>query len=106
MQTGKIILNTVALVVTAASTLAFKTANKFTSGHTLFVQVTSLQVNVACVTCRSVRTKSGIGIWIKSCVTASLRHIVQARNGKTFFTARTVGRVKCVSPFSRATRSL
>ena len=107
MQTGKIILSAAALVVTAASSLAFKAANKFTSGHTLFVQVTSFQVNVACVTCRSVRTKASTGINIASCATAVHGSLVKARASKTFFTSRTtVRKVNCLTPFTKATKSL
>jgi hypothetical protein len=101
MQTGKLILSAAALVATAAGSLAFKTANKFTLGHKLFVQVTSSGVNFKCVTCKSVRTKAS-GVVIASCATIVSGAKVGARNGRTYFTAITAAKVNCTHPWSKA----
>jgi hypothetical protein len=101
MQTGKLILSAAALVATAAGSLAFKTANKFTQGHRLFVQVTLAGVNQKCVTCRSVRTKvSGIAN-ASSCATLTGGVKVGARNGKTYFTNFTTAKVNCLTPWTK-----
>lgn len=107
MQTGKTILSAAALVVTAVSTFAVKTYNKFGIGHPLFVQVTDGSgVNVACATCRSVRTKAVNGVCISSCATVVSGNKVHARNRCTYFTARTKAKVNCVTPWTKATQSL
>jgi len=103
MQTGKLILSAAALVATAAGSFAFKTANKFTAGHKLFVQVTNaLGGHVACVTCRSVRTKLTGGIVIASCATILNGSKVKARNQKTYFTVSTTGKINCTHPWTKA----
>ena len=107
MKIGKFILSAAALTVTAAISLAFKITNKYSSGHTLFVQVTNgIGENIACVTCRSVRTKAAGGIPASGCYTAIGGQWVRARNGKTFFTTRTASHVKCLTPFDKSMRSL
>ena len=110
MQTGKIVLSAAALMATAASIFAFKALNRFSMGHKLFVQVTDGSgINSACVTCRSVRTRSELGSYIGGCVTSINLHIVLARNAKTFFTKVKAGSLfnkTCTSPFSKATISL
>ena len=109
MQTGKLILSAAALVVTAASTLAFKAANKFSNGTKLFVQVTSEGANIACATCRSVRTNVAGGVALSSCATKISGVKVAAQNGKTYFTRIKAGSPNnrtCTAAFSKATLSL
>jgi hypothetical protein len=106
MQTRKIILNTAALVITVASSIAFKTANKFTAGHKLYVQVTNgIGEKIKCVTCRSVRTKVVGGIHLSSCVTINGGK-VSGRNNKTFFTTWTSNKIICTHPFTKVQLSL
>jgi len=104
MQTGKLILSAAALVATAAGSLAFKTANKFTAGHKLFVQVTLSGVNFACATCRSVRTKAVGGVNISSCFTVNGSKV--AARGvavhRTYFTVNTAQKVNCTHPWTKA----
>ena len=107
MITGKIILSGTAIVITTASSLAFKAASKFTFGHTLFVQVTDATgASIACATCRSVRTKASGGVVLSSCATKKSGALVTARNNRTFFTQRTANRKGCLNAFSKVTKSL
>jgi len=107
MQLNKQILSAAALLVTASSVLSFKTINKFTAGHKLWVQVfNNVGGNFACVTCRSVRTKAVGGVVIASCATVINGLKVQARNKRTYFTFVTVGKINCMHPFSKVQLSL
>lgn len=110
MKKGKIILGVAAFVVTALSTITFKAAGKLTSsGHYLYVQVTDgLGENINCALCRSVRTKLAGGRQISSCVTiSSARNTILARFARTFFLEqKDILGITCVSPFTKATKSL
>ena len=106
MLTGKLILSTAALVITAANSIAFKVTNKFSSGHALYVQVTISGENISCPTCRSVRTKLSGGLPASGCYTRINKNWVTARNNRTLFTARTANKVNCTHPFTKTARSL
>ncbi|MDR3713324.1 MAG: hypothetical protein P4L51_10945 [Puia sp.] len=94
MKKGQIILGTVAFVVTAASTLAFKVANKF-NGHPK-VHVIGGTGNV-CRTCASLRSNTASGTaqatscWTNSGHTGS--KISAAGTGHTFYLTKTSGGV-------------
>jgi len=107
MQQGKNILTVAAVIVTASSAFSFKTSNKFTAGHKLWVQVfNNVGGNFACVTCRSVGTKAVSGVNIASCQTIINGLKVQARNKKTYFTLNTAGKINCMHPWTKVQLSL
>lgn len=102
------ILSAAAIEVTAASTLAFKTAKQFIAGHTFLVQITDgLGGNIACRTCRSVRAQNIVGVHIANCVTAGPKQCrAGTRNNKTYFNSHTVNKVNCLSLLSKVDKSL
>jgi hypothetical protein len=83
MKKGQIILSAAALLVTAGTTLAFKTANKFRT-----VKVHVITHNSGCALCSDVWTDI-VGTTAKgasSCHTSVGSTLTAGRNNKTFWT--------------------
>ena len=93
MKSGKIILGLAAAVVTVGSSLAFKTAHKF-STHKVFVRV-----NMAgkCVQCKGLWTNLGNAVHNTYCTTIMGAKVPgTGANRWTFFTKLTaVNHTKC-----------
>jgi hypothetical protein len=98
MKKGQIILGAIALVVTAASTVAFKVAKW--NGHP---QVYVIK-GTACHLCLSLRTNFGTSGTATSCTTHVGTSKVPAAHNETFYTKVVSG--TCTTPVVAVTTSL
>jgi len=96
MRKGKIILSSIALLVTLGNIFSFK---NFGVRHQLFAQTYSV-----CATCATIWTKAG-GFQVTSCLTV---HGWRASGlgpwQHTFFTRQNVNKTLCSGTFSRITK--